>query len=256
MIELSVKEGIGTVTLNRPDIRNALGPELVTAIADALDQMEADGEVRAVVLTGAGTTFSAGADLRAMKASAGSSVEANRADAQAMGKLFHRVAEFPKPVVARVAGPAIGGGVGLMAACDIVVASDAAKFQFSEVRLGLVPAMISPFCIARLGPVRARRFFLTGEPLDAATAHACGLVDIVTSSEALDSAVATVVGNLRGAGPAALVAAKKLVHDVTPLDGPAALDYTAKLIADLRVTTEAQEGMAAFLDKRKPDWMD
>lgn len=250
-----VRDGIGWITLDRPEVRNALSGELMEAVGAALDDHEADDGVRAVVLAGAGPAFCAGADLRSMRSSRDSTDEDNRADARRMGALFHRVASCRKPVLARVHGPAIGGGVGLMAACDIVVAAESTRFQFSEVRLGIVPAMISPFCIRRLGPVAATRYFLTGEALDAKTALAAGLVDIVAPDAGLYEAVAKVCSDLGKAGPKALVEAKQLVTKVLHLGPDAALEYTADLIARLRVSDEALEGMTAFLEKRPAAWV-
>ena len=249
-----IRGGIGWITLDRPEVRNALDGALMEAIGEALEAFEADESVRALVLAGAGPAFCAGADLRGMRTSRESSDDANRADARRMGSLFHRIASCRKPVLARVHGPAIGGGVGLMAACDIVIAAESTRFQFSEVRLGIVPAVISPMCIRRLGPVTATRLFLTGEAIDAKTALGCELVDIVTPDAALDEGVAKVCTDLGRAGPAALMAAKELVATVTRLGGDAVLDYTADLIARLRASDEAVEGMTAFLEKRKPRW--
>ncbi len=250
-----IRQGIGWITLNRPEVRNALSGELMEAVGESLDAFEADGAIRAIVLAGAGPAFCAGADLRSMRSSRESSDEANRADARRMGGLFHRIASCRKPVLARVHGPAIGGGVGLMAACDIVIAADSTRFQFSEVRLGIVPAVISPFCIRRLGAVTAKRLFLTGEAIDATAALGYGLVDMVAVDASLDDAVARVCGDLGKAGPEALIAAKQLVETVTRLGGDAALDYTADLIARLRVSDEAVEGMTAFLEKRPAAWV-
>jgi methylglutaconyl-CoA hydratase len=255
VVRRDIRDGIGWITLDRPEVRNALSGELMEEIGQAAGAFEADDAVRALVLAGAGPAFCAGADLRSMRGSRESSDDANRADARRMGGLFHRVAGCRKPVVARVHGPAIGGGVGLMAACDIVVAASGTRFQFSEVRLGIVPAVISPFCIRRLGPVTAKRLFLTGEAIDAATALACGLVDVVAADADLDDAVARICGDLGKAGPKALVAAKELVDKVTGMPAEAALDYTADLIAKLRVSDEALEGMTAFLEKRQASWV-
>ncbi|MFN2376903.1 MAG: enoyl-CoA hydratase-related protein [Candidatus Binatia bacterium] len=254
-IQREIRDGIGWITLDRPEVRNALSSELMEAVGVALDDYEADDGVRAVVLAGAGPSFCAGADLRSMRSARDSSDEDNRADARRMGALFHRVASCRKPVLARVHGPAIGGGVGLMAACDIVIAAESTRFQFSEVRLGIVPAMISPFCIRRLGSVAATRYFLTGEALDAKTALEAGLVDIVAADAALDESVAKVCSDLGKAGPKALVEAKQLVTKVLHLGPDAALEYTADLIARLRVSDEAREGMTAFLEKRPAAWV-
>jgi methylglutaconyl-CoA hydratase len=254
-VRREVRAGIGWITLDRPEVRNALSGELMDAVGASIDAFESDPDVRALLLAGTGPAFCAGADLRAMRLAREASADDNRSDARRMGALFHRIASCRKPVLARVHGPAIGGGVGLMAACDIVLAGSDTRFQFSEVRLGIVPAVISPFCIRRLGPTVARRLFLTGEPIDAGQALAWGLVDIVAEAPVLDAAVAKVCDDLGKAGPQALVAAKELVNVVRGLDGEAALDYTADLIARLRVSEEAAEGMSAFLEKRSPAWV-
>ena len=254
-VRREVRDGLGWITLDRPEVRNALGPGLMDGIGDAVDAFTADPAVRALVIAAEGPAFCAGADLRSMRDSKLSPEEANRADALRMGGLFHRVANCPKPVLARVHGPAIGGGVGLMAACDIVVAAASTRFQFSEVRLGLVPAVISPFCMRRLGSTVARRLFLTGEAFDARAALDWGLVDIVAEDADLDDSVAKVCADLGKAGPEALVAAKALVAEVDRLGVDGALEYTAGLIARLRVSPEAIEGMTAFLEKRPAMWV-
>jgi methylglutaconyl-CoA hydratase len=242
------------VTLARPEVRNALNDTVMRSIAEALDRAQSDAAIRMVVVTGEGKAFSAGADLEFMRKIALGGPEANKADAREMGGLFHRISESPKPVIARVNGPAIGGGVGLMAACDIVVASSDAFFQFSEVRLGLVPAVISPFCVRRMGAATARRLFLTGERFAAADAARYGLVDRVVGPEDLDKIVGEMCDHLRQAGPLALVEAKKLVDAVSNLPPRDVLSYTAECIARLRASDEAQEGMKAFLEKRPASW--
>ncbi len=254
MLEIEKQASVVRIVLARPEVRNALDGALLRAIADALDRIESDAEARVVVVAGRGSAFSAGADLASMQKMATASCEENRADARALGAVFHRIASFPKPVVARVHGPAIGGGVGLMAACDLVIAAEESFFAFSEVRLGIVPAVISPFCIRRLGPSRARHLFLTGERIDAGQALQYGLVDRVVKLAELDAAVEQAVENLVRGAPGALSAAKQLIDRVVgaPLDQ--ALDYTADLIARLRASAEAREGMTAFLEKRPPAW--
>ena len=254
MIDLAVKDLVGHLAMARPEARNALGPELVGALAQGLDKLEADDAVRVVVLTGSGTVFSAGADLSSMKSQGAADPQANRRNAIEMGGLFHRIYEFPKPVVARVPGPAIGGGVGLMAACDIVVAAESAFFSFSEVRLGIVPALISPFCIRRLGASAARRLFLTGEKVTAQRALTLGLVDEVTPDAELDAGVSKVCDSLLQGAPGALATAKRLVAEVSSLSLEDALPYTADVLARVRASDEAREGIGAFLEKRPAAW--
>jgi len=254
MLDIADDHGIVRLTLARADVRNALDTELIGRLSETLDRLAGDASVRAIVVTGEGSAFSAGADLKMMRAMADADTERNRHDALEMGGLFHKVACFPRPVVARVNGPAIGGGVGLMAACDIVIAADSAFFAFSEVRLGIVPAVISPFCIRRLGPSAARRLFLTGERIEAVEARRLGLVDEVVAEADLDMAVERTTAQLRKGGPRALAEIKTLVSTVSELPDDQVLAHTAELIARLRATDEAREGMRAFLEKSHPAW--
>jgi len=243
------------LTLNRPEVGNALDPTVIEGMGAALTRAARDDAVRAIVITGAGKHFSAGADLNYMKSMRGASAADNEADALRTQGLFAAVAASPKPVVARVQGAARGGGVGLLAAADVVVAADTATFVFTEVRLGIVPAIIAPFVVARTGTALARRLFLTGESFAAADAAAFGLVDHVTSPDALDAAVERVTGEIRRGGPQALAEVKRLLADVA-LAAPAEVAaLTAKRIAALRASEEGQEGMAAFLEKRPPRWL-
>jgi len=255
MITREQEGGVLTLMLNRPEVGNALSPEIVTAMEEALAVATSDASVRVVVVTGAGRHFSAGADLNYMKSMRGAGHEANVADALRTQRLFAGLADLPKPVVARVHGAARGGGVGLVAAADVVVASNSATFAFTEVRLGIIPAMISPFVVERLGPARARRLFLTAETFDAEEGEAWGLVDHAVPDEDLDATVARVCEDLVRGGPGALAETKKLVRALraTAPDGVAAL--TADWIARLRAGEEGQEGMTAFLEKRPPRWV-
>jgi methylglutaconyl-CoA hydratase len=232
------------VTLARPDVRNAFDAALIAELAAAFVDV---GKARAVVLAGEGQTFCAGADVEWMRASVDLDYEANVEDAMALRRMLEAVEGCPAPVVARVQGHALGGGAGLVACSDVVVAHERAVFAFSEVKLGLVPAVISPFALAKIGPSAARRYFVTGERFDAATALRIGLVHEVTAD--LDGAVDRVVGELGSAGPRAARAAKRLV-----LDRPDALE-TARRIAERRTSPEGQEGLRAFLDRRRPDWL-
>ena len=245
---------VATIVLDRPDVGNAINDELIARFAEALATCGADPAVRVVVLTGAGKVFSAGADFRWMLSMRDAGTDANRDDARRTQRLFAAVAELPKPVVARVNGPARGGGVGLIAAADVVVAAAEAHFAFTEVRVGIIPATIAPFVIARVGATRARRLFCTGETFGAADALAWGLVDRVAPAAELDAAVAAVVGDLVKGAPGAIAEAKKLVHDLATTAPASVPTYTADLIARLRAAEEGQEGMAAFLEKRPPRW--
>ncbi len=233
------------VTLARPDRRNAFDADLIVELAEAFVDV---GRARAVVLAGDGPSFSAGADVEWMRASAELDYDANVADATAMRRMFEAIDSCPAPVVARVQGHALGGGCGLVACSDIALAAADAVFAFSEVKLGIIPAVISPFALAKVGASAARRYFVTGERFDAATAQRIGLVHEVAAD--VDAAVDRVVAELATAGPRAARAAKRLV-----LDRPDAAETTRR-IAERRTSEEGQEGLRAFLEKRRPSWSD
>jgi methylglutaconyl-CoA hydratase len=231
------------VTLARPERRNAFGAELIAELTDAFADV---GDARAVVLAGDGPSFSSGADVEWMRSSIELSYEDNVADARRLRRMLEAIDECPAPVVARVQGHALGGGVGLVAAADVAVAAEDAVFAFSEVKLGIVPAVISPFALAKIGASAARRYFVTGERFDAATALRIGLVHEVAAD--LDAAVERLLAELLSAGPEAVRAAKRLV-----LDRPDALS-TERRIAERRTSQEGQEGLRAFLERREPSW--
>lgn len=255
MVQRDRRGDVLWVTLDRPEVGNALDPAVIDALGSALDDAARDDAIRAVVLTGAGKHFSAGADLNYMQSMRGASAAENEADAMRTQRLFAAVAASPKPVVARVNGAARGGGVGLLAAADVVVAAVTATFAFTEVRLGIVPAMIAPFVVARTGMARARRLFLTGETFDAAEAADFGLVDYVTDADALDGVVDTVAAEFRRGGPMALAEVKRLLTDIAAAAPGDVGPLTARRIATLRASEEGQEGMRAFLEKRPPRWV-
>jgi methylglutaconyl-CoA hydratase len=248
--------GVIWLTLDRPEIHNAFDDRLIADLAKDLEVLGADAGVRCVVLTGAGRSFSAGADLNWMRRTASYGESENLADARALAGLMRTLNELPKPTVARVNGAALGGGTGLVACCDIVVASTQATFGTTEVRLGLIPSVIGPYVLAAIGARQARRLMLTGERISAAEALRLGLVHEVVAPEQLDGAVERIVGELLKSGPAALAAAKRLIRDLggRPIDGPL-IDDTARRIASLRASGEAQEGVGAFLEKRPPAWL-
>ncbi len=231
------------ITLARPDVRNAFDAELIAELAEAFVDA---GRARVVVLAGEGASFCAGADVQWMRASVGLSFDENVADANAMRQMFEAIDRCPAPVVARVHGHALGGGAGLVAAADIPIAAGDTVFAFSEVKLGIIPAVISPFALAKIGAGHARRYFVTGERFDAQTALRIGLVSEVADD--LDAAVERVVGELLSAGPHAARWAKRLVRERP--DGA----ETARWIAERRTSDEGQEGLRAFLDKRRPAW--
>lgn len=246
---------IATVLMDRPEQRNALNPALIGELTAAFSDLDRDPDLRVVVLAGAGPTFSAGADAEYMRAMAGFGFAENVADAERVAELFSAIRDCPKPVVARVHGAAMGGGSGLVAACDIAVAAADTRFAFSEARLGIVPAVISPFVLPRIGVAAARELFLTGQPFDATRALQIGLVARVVPAEGLDTAVAEMVAALLPAGPEAQAAIKRLIPAVTGSADPAAVRaFTTHLIAERRASEEGQEGLAAFLEGRRPRW--
>lgn len=242
--------------LNRPTLHNAFDAALIAELTAALDAAGRDDQVRAVVLAGEGASFSAGADLQWMRGMATASEEENRQDSLALARLMRTLDELPKPTIARVHGAAFGGGVGLVACCDIAIASASARFGLTESRLGLLPAVISPYVIEAIGPRQSRRWFATGEHFDADTALRIGLVHQVVDLERIDEAVQRQLGLLDKAGPIAASSAKELVRRVAVGHDRDALDRdNAALIARLRVSAEGQEGLGAFLDKRSPHWV-
>lgn len=247
------KHGIARLCLNRPEVHNALNDIVIQELYDAFDMLGRHTDVRVIVLTGAGKSFSAGADLTWMQRAAAQSQAENQADAVRLAHMFDTLNTCPKPLVGLVNGAALGGGVGLVACCDIVVASTKATFGLTEVKLGLTPATISPYVIAKIGAARARRYMLTAERFDAATAQAIGLVHEVADD--IDAAAKPILDALLANGPAAMADTKRLIRDVAGRDlTPELRDMTAARIAARRASDEAREGMAAFLDKRKPNW--
>lgn len=243
--------------LNRPELHNAFDDALIAALTVELEELAKDSGLRALVLAGRGASFSAGADLNWMRRMAAAGREANRDDALGLATLMRTLAFFPRPTIARVNGAAYGGGVGLIACCDIAIAADSARFGLTEVKLGLVPAVISPYVVEAIGARQARRWFLTGESFDAAQALSMGLLHQVIGSDELDAAVERQLQLILRAGPAACSVAKQLVFGIRGTDEArqGKMDaHTADLIASLRVSGEGQEGIAAFLQKRTPSW--
>lgn len=255
-LEIDITAGIATVWLSRPDVRNALNEDVISELTGAVHALGSDSQVRVVVLAGRGTAFCAGADLSWMKRMADYSNAENRASALELAQMLHALHTCPKPTIARVHGAAFAGGIGLASACDIRVADPAAEFCLSEVRIGLVPATISPYVVQAMGTAAARRYMLTAERLSAAEAHRMGFVHAMPSAGMIDEAVGQFAKALLCAGPAALARTKQLLDDVIgqPVDA-ALLGLTADGIADVRASAEGREGVGAFLQKRKPAWM-
>jgi len=241
--------------LHRPELHNAFDADLIGSLTAALVAIGEDRTVRVVVLEGAGTSFSAGADLNWMRGMTTATEDENRADALALARLMRTLDELPHPTIARVQGAAFGGGVGLIACCDIAIGVPEARFGLTESKLGLLPAVISPYVIAAIGPRQARRWFASAELFDAAEAHRIGLLHALVPADELDAAVNRQIDLLLKAGPSAVSVAKQLVRRVAGETDRNRLDRdNADLIARLRVSAEGQEGLAAFLDKRKPGW--
>jgi len=253
---LSVGRGseVVTVSLARPDARNALNAGLIGELTRCMEELSEESGVRVVVLTGEGDFFCAGADVGYMRDTANFSYEENMEDARRLAAMFRAVEECPKPVVARVRGAAIGGGIGLVAASDVAVAEDGTIFAFSEVRLGISPATIAPFVLRKIGPSHARELFLTGERFEAQRAQAIGLVHEVASEGDLDAAVRQKIEGLLAGGPGALAATKALLRELRDAAPGEATEIMAWRIAELRTGEEGQEGLGAFLEKREPAW--
>ncbi|MCK4404751.1 MAG: enoyl-CoA hydratase/isomerase family protein [candidate division Zixibacteria bacterium] len=250
----STENKIGKVYLNRPEVHNAFNEVMIAELTEIFKKISEDELVRVVVLTGNGKSFSAGADLNWMKKMINYSYEQNLDDSLKLAELFYLMYSLPKPIIARVNGAAIGGGTGLVAVCDIAIASENAKFSLSEVKLGLVPACISPYVIRKVGEGRCREFFLTGERLTAHRALEAGLVNQVVPLGELDQAVQEKANQLISSGPSALAMCKELLKSVPGMDFEKAKTYTADMIAQMRIGDEGQEGMNSFLEKRKPKW--
>jgi methylglutaconyl-CoA hydratase len=255
VIRLEISRGVARITMARPEKHNTFDDVLIADLTDAFESAGTDDAVRVVVLEAKGKSFSAGADLGWMERMADYSEAENLADARKLAHMVRVLNELPRPTVARVQGAAFGGGVGLVAACDIALASHAASFCLSEARLGLIPSVISPYVVEAIGARAARRYFQTAERIDAEQAQALGLVHEVVPHERLDSRLAELVGHLLDNGPAAMAASKELIRRVAsgPVDD-AMVEDTARRIADIRATAEGREGLRAFLEKRGPKW--
>lgn len=256
-LEIRQEQAVATVWLNRPDVRNAFNETSIAELTQAFKALDADASVRAVVLAARGVAFCAGADLNWMKKMAGYSREENLADAAGLAAMLRAIHDCSKPVVARVQGDCYAGGMGLATACDIVVAADAANFCLSEVKLGLIPATISPYVIRAMGAQAARRYFITAERFSAAAAQRMGLVHECVPADALDDTVAGLLKSLLAASPDAVAAAKRLVNDVAdqPLTDSLVQDTVVR-IADIRASEQGREGVRSFLEKRKPSWLE
>jgi len=262
-LEITKRNGIGIVALNRPDVHNAFNETLIAELTAASRSLGADKDVRVVILTGSGPSFCAGADLNWMKKMSGYSRKENIADAAGLAEMLRTLNDLPKPTIARVHGNVFGGGVGLVACCDVAIAADTAKFGLTEARLGLIPAVISPYVTAAIGSRHARRLFVTAEIFDSAEAMRIGLVHHVVAAEQLDATVDSTLALLAKGGPIAQGEAKRLAlrsggatgHSAQLVDAENVDIENAALIARLRVSAEGQEGLSAFLGKRPASWI-
>jgi methylglutaconyl-CoA hydratase len=243
------------LTLNRPDVRNAFDEELIAALSAAASQAAEDRTLRAAVLAGAGKTFSAGADIGWMSKAVAYTQRENLRDAEDVVRMLERLDTLPMPVIARVQGAALGGGVGLAAVCDIVIAAEDTTFALSEVRLGILPAVVAPYVVRKIGTSAARELFLTGARFTAARAKEIGLVHEVVPANDLDAAVTRRLSDVLAAGPKAVGLAKALIREIAGANPRDVIGLTTNTLASQRVSDEGQEGLRAFLEKRKPDWI-
>jgi len=254
LIDIAADGPVVRVTLNRPEVRNAFNDDLIARMTAWAESVAAGGSARVAVLSGAGKVFCAGADLTWMSKMVGYSHDENVRDARAMARMFEALDTLPIPLLGRIHGAALGGGAGLAAVCDIVVAAEDAAFAFTEVKLGIIPAVISPYAIAKIGRSAARELFLTGARFSAERAREIGLVHAVAADAELDRVVAKYVNDLLTSGPEAVAAAKRLIADVASRPRDGASQFTAEATAERRVSSEGQDGMKAFLEKRLPSW--
>lgn len=253
-IEVSRTNGLATVYLNRPVVHNALNAQMIAEITEAVTELSRNSSIRVVVMRGRGKSFSAGADVNWMRASLDFSTEQNTHDAELLSDMFQAINVVNKPVVTVVHGAALGGGMGLMAVSDIVIAAGDAIFGFTESKLGIIPSVISRFVVPKIGESWARALFLTGERFDAEVARHIGLVHWIVPRSEVETTVADKVNELLGAGPSAVTEAKQLVRDVKDSEPSSLRELTAKRIAAIRTSPEGQEGLRAFLEKRQPSW--
>lgn len=248
--------GVATISMNNPDKHNAFDDSIIAQLSDAFENVGSDNSVRVVILASEGKSFSAGADLNWMKRMASYTREENFRDSQALAEMLRRLNFMPKPTIARVQGAAFGGAVGLVSCCDMAIGTARASFCLSEVKIGLMPATISPYVVAAIGQRASRRYFTTAERFSADTACQLGLLSQVADAENLDTAIETLVAQLLGNSPAAVTEAKRLVFDVADrVIDETLIKETCQRIADIRVSTEGQEGLGAFLEKRQPAWI-
>lgn len=252
-INYKIINSVAEITLARPEVRNAINNKMVTELYELFSELENNNEVRVIVITGEGKSFCAGADMNWLKSIADFSYDENYLESLNLVNLLYLIHNHPKPIIAKVNGSAVGGGVGLMLVSDIIIADKSAKFGLSEVAIGIVPVAIAPFVMHRIGETKAREYFLTGERIDASTAYKIGLINYAVDTEYIDEIVNAKVQIILNNGPKAIESIKNLMSRVNNSNFDK--DYLAQLIAQLRISDEGQEGMHAFLEKRKPNWV-
>jgi len=254
-ILFEAEDEVARISFNRPDVHNAFNADMISELDDAFEKARSDDSIRVIVLKGMGKSFCAGADINWLREIVHYSFEQNLEESLHLAELLHKIYVLSKPTLAMVNGTAIGGGTGFLATCDMAVASEEAKFGLSEVKIGLVPAAISPYVIRKIGESNAREYFLTGKRITAQKACEIGLLNKVVSPEKLEEEVKETVSLLLTSGPEALASCKELIHKVPQMSFEEVKAFTAKMIAELRVSKEGQEGMSAFLEKRRPSWV-
>ncbi len=253
-IIFSMDKRIARISLNRPEVHNAFNSAMIAELDDAFERVMADKSIRVVILSGEGKSFCAGADINWMREIIHYSFKQNLEESLQLAEVLHKIYLLPKATIAMVNGTAIGGGTGFLSACDMAVASEDAKFGLSEVKIGLVPAAISPYVIQRIGESKAREYFLTGKRISARKALEIGLINEIVPSKKLKRTVDEITDLLLASGPEAIAACKELIRRVPEMSFEKVKEYTARMIANMRISEEGQEGMAAFLEKRKPKW--
>lgn len=253
-IDITRDGPIATITLNRPDVLNAFNPQMIAALHAAFNDLAVDPAVRMAILTGSGSAFCAGGDMNWMRTSLTMTDAENLADASAMADMFDAAWSFPKPLIGRINGAAIGGGAGLVACCDVAIASETTRFGFGEVKIGIIPAVIAQYIVPKIGYGHARALFVTGERFTAERAFEIGLAHAVTPTDELDTTVMQIVARVLTSAPHAIAETKRALDAVWQLDRAAARSHVVSAIAKIRVGPEAQEGLQAFLEKRRPTW--
>jgi methylglutaconyl-CoA hydratase len=248
------REAVLRITLNRPEVHNAFNSETILELTDAFDRVIADDSIRVIVLTGEGKSFCAGADINWMREIIRYSFEQNLEESLQLAEVMYKIYTLPKPTIAMVNGAAIGGGTGFLSVCDIAVAAEDAKFGLSEVKIGLVPAAISPYVVRKIGENKAREYFLTGQRISAQKALEIGLINEIVPKDKLEERVEELIEQFLASGPEAIASCKELILNVPRMSLEDVKEYTARMIANLRISEEGQEGMSAFLEKRKPRW--